>query len=245
MKLETVDYSISGRIARIAMNRPDKHNALSHQLMDDLEAAFADVEKRDDVSVVVLSGNGPSFCSGYDTKGSYYISPPDGAKEWTGEKAFTALRDIEARYQRIWNCPKITIAQVHGNALAAGCYLQLLCDISICADTARLGHPVRRSGITSMPLWQVAVPLKKARYLLMTNRLVDGPTAERFDLVTMCVPEKELKATVDQIAEECAVLTPADARMKKESFNTALEIMGLAAMFRYHGQMNAMSRVAF
>lgn len=245
MKLETVQYDIAGRIARISLNRPDKHNALNHQLMDDLDAAFADVEKRDEVSVVVLAGNGPSFCSGYDTKGSYYITPPNGADAFTGQTGLTALRDIEARYMRIWNCPKITIAQVHGNALAAGCYLQLLCDISICADSARIGHPVRRSGITSMPLWQVALPLKKARYLLMTNRIVDGPTAERFDLVTMSVPEVELKSTVDQIAEECAVLTPADARMKKEAFNMALEMMGVGAMFRYHGQMNALGRVAF
>lgn len=242
-KLETVQYEIAGRIARITLNRPDKHNALNHQLMDDLEAAFADVETRDAVSVVVLAGNGPSFCSGYDTKGSYYISEPAGG--WDGQSALTRLRDIEARYLRIWNCPKITIAQVHGNALAAGCYLQLLCDISVCADSARIGHPVRRSGITSMPLWQVALPLKKARYLLMTNRIVDGATAERFDLVTMSVPEAELNSTVDRIAEECAVLTPADARMKKEAFNMALEMMGVGAMFRYHGQMNALGRVAY
>ena len=243
MELKTVRYSAAEGIARIVMDRPGKHNALDHQLFDDLDAAFAAASADDSVSVVILSGNGPSFCSGYDTKGgSLYVDPPGGSATWTPSTALASLAEVEARYLRIWNCPKITIARVHGNALAGGCYLQMLCDISVCADTARLGHPVRAAGLTSMPLWQVAMPLKKARYLLMTHRVVDGPTAERFDLVTMSVPESELDATVEAIARDC--LTGADgARLKKEGLNAALDIMGLGAAFRYHRQMNAMARL--
>src|SRR6185295_9144221 len=98
----------------------------------------------------------------------------------------TTMRDIQARYQRIWNCPKPTIARVHGHALAGGCYLQLLCDISIAAETARLGHPaVKMGGVSSMPLWQVALGIKAARYLLLTGRVVDGREAERIGLVSL------------------------------------------------------------
>lgn len=245
MSFETVLYEAADGIARITLNRPEKHNALNHQMMDDIDAAFAKASADDTVSAVVLSGNGPSFCSGYDLKGgSYYISPPKGDASWRAETAMAALADIEQRYLRIWNCPKVTIAQVHGNALAAGCYLQLLCDISVAATNARLGHPAAGVGSSSMPLWQVAMPLKKARYLLLTKRIIDGETAERFDLVTMAVPEAELAATVNSIAEDCAKLGPVDARYKKTVYNAALEMPGLGAAFRYQSHMNAFARLA-
>jgi enoyl-CoA hydratase len=243
MDFETVLYSTADGIARITLNRPEKHNALNHRMMDDLDAAFARAAKDDSIAAIVLAGNGPSFCAGYDMKaGSYYITPPNEDGRWTTDTALAALVDIEQWYLRIWNCPKVTIAQVHGNALAAGCYLQLLCDISVAADTARLGHPAPGIGSSSMPLWQVAMPLKKARLLLLTKRVIDGITAERFDLVSMAVPEAELAATVDGIARDAAALGPVDARYKKTVYNTALEIMGLSAAFRYHAQMNAQAR---
>ena len=249
MSFETVLYEAADGVARITLNRPEKHNALNHQMMDDLDTAFVKAGADDSVSVVVLAGAGPSFCSGYDLKGgSYYITPPKGAsgedERWRVETAMAALADIEQRYLRIWNCPKVTIARVHGNALAAGCYLQLLCDISVAADTARLGHPAAGVGSSSMPLWQFAMPLKKARYLLLTKRVIDGATAERFDLVTMAVPEAELDATVEGIAADCAKLGPVDARYKKSVYNGALEIQGLGAAFRYQSHMNALARLA-
>ena len=244
MRLETVAYRAEGGIARIAMDRPEKRNALNHQLLDDLDAAFSAAEADDDVGVVILSGNGPSFSAGYDLKGSYYTSPPQPEGRWTLGNALLTLRGIEARYQRIWNCPKPTIARVHGHALAGGCYLQLLCDISVAAEDAQLGHPaVRMGGVSSMPLWQVALGLKKARYLLLTGRIVDGREAERIGLVSLAVPAAELDATVGAIAADCLAVPPEGALQNKEALNTALEIMGVGALFRYHGQMNALGRL--
>jgi len=154
------------------------------------------------------------------------------------------LRTIEAGYQRIWNCPKPTIAQVHGHALAGGCYLQLLCDISVAASDAQLGHPaVKMGGPSSMPLWQVALPLKVARYLLLTGRIVDGTTAADIGLVSLAVAPEDLDATVDEIAAEVAAVPTLPQQLNKEVLNTSLEIMGVGAMFRYHGQMNALRRL--
>jgi enoyl-CoA hydratase len=244
MELETVLYSVSEGVARIVLNRPDKHNALSYQLLDDIDAAFDAAERDDEVKVVVLSGAGKSFCSGYDLKGSYYITPPTEDGVWTAHDALTRLRGIEARYQRIWDFPKAIVARVHGNCLAAGCYLQLLCDISVAAEDARLGHPATRwGGLSSMPLWQVALGLKKARYLLLTGRIIDGIEAERIGLVTMAVPADELDAAVDGIVEDLIVI-PSDGMMiGKHGLNTSLDIMGLNTLFRYHGQINALGRL--
>jgi enoyl-CoA hydratase len=240
--LKTVEYTVDGPVARIALNRPERRNALDHQLLDDIDAAFDAAEADDEVRVVVLSGNGPSFCSGYDLKGSYYITPPEGG--WTVANGLDRLRGIEDRYRRIWDFPKPTIARVHGHALAGGCYLQMLCDISVAATDAQLGHPaIRMGGVSSMPLWQVLLGAKQARYLLFTGRLVDGREAERIGLVSLAVAPDELDATVDAIAADCASVPAAGQRQHKETLNTDLEIMGVGALFRYHGQMNALGRL--
>jgi enoyl-CoA hydratase len=244
MDLETVLYSVADGVARIVLNRPDKHNALNHQLMDDLDAALDAAERDQEVRVVEISGAGPSFCSGYDLKGSYYITPPTEDGVWTAETALAALRDVEARYQRLWNLPKPTVAKIHGNCLAAGCYLQLVCDISVAAEDARFGHPASRwGGVSSMPMWQLVMGVKNARYLLMTGRIVDGREAERLGLITLAVPAAELEATVDGIVQDLRAVSPEGSYISKEGLNTALEIMGVGALFRYHGQLNALGRL--
>src|SRR5262245_21783009 len=244
MKLDTVAYSVEAGIARIAMNRPDKRNALDHQMLDDLDRAFEAADADDAVGVIVLSGNGPSFCAGYDLKGSYYTSVPKKERKWTVGNSLKTLRGIEARYQRIWKCTKPTIAQVHGHALAGGCYLQLLCDISVAADDAQLGHPaVKMGGVSSMPLWQIALPMKVARYLLLTGRIVNGREAERIGLVSMAVPPDELTAAVDGIARHCLAV-PRDGQLhNQEALITAREIRGGGGLLGYHGQRSALGRL--
>jgi enoyl-CoA hydratase len=98
-------------------------------------------------------------------------------------------------------------------------------------------------GVTSMPLWQVALGVKAARYLLLTGRLVDGRTAERLGLVSLSVPAAELDATVEGIAADVAAVPAEGQQHSKESLNTALDILGVGALFRYHGQMNALGRL--
>jgi enoyl-CoA hydratase len=246
MKLDTVRYSVADRVARIEMNRPERRNALDGRMLEDLDAAFEAAAADREVHVVVLAGAGTSFCSGYDLGGSPYIYPPAEDGRWTADNALRVLRGIEARYRRIWDFPKPTVARVHGHAIAAGCYMQLLCDISVAAENATLGHPaVKWGGLTSMPLWQVALGMKKARYLLMTGRLIDGREAERIGLVTLAVPEEDLDAAVDGIVTDLLEVPPEGAFLNKEGLNTALEIMGVGTMYRYHRQVDALGRLRY
>lgn len=237
---DAVKYSVRGQVARIEMNRPERHNALSYDVVAGLDDAFDRAESDPEVRAVILSGAGRSFCSGWDRGDSPYLTPPDGG--WTTGVAVERLDRIEERYLRIWNFPKPTIAQVHGHAIAAGCYLQLLCDISIAAEDATLGHPVSRGGVSSMPLWQVLLGPRTARYLLFTARTVFGAEAERLGLVTMSVPREDLESTVEGVAADLVQMDPAAFRMAKASLNVDLEMMGVGAMFRYHGQLNALMR---
>jgi enoyl-CoA hydratase len=242
MGYETVLYDTSKKVGYITLNRPEKHNALSYQLLDDLDAVFDEAEADDKARVIVLKANGKSFCSGFDLKGSYYLTPPEGG--WKYKNSYDILnKKIYAKYIRIFNFPKPTIAQVHGYCTDAGCYLQLLCDISVAAEDAIFGHPAQRwGGAQSMPLWQFYLGVKKARYLLMTGRTINGIEAEKIGLVSLSVPKEQLEEEVNKIAHEISEIPPVGALHNKICLNTDLKIRGLDALFDYYGQMNRYSR---
>ena len=243
MNLETVLYEVKENIARITLNRPDKMNALNHALWDDLIAAFDQAENNPDVRVVILCGTGRSFCAGWDLKGSYYISVPEGHEQWTTSNALATLRRISERYLKIMNLPKPVIAQIHGYCLAAGCYLEMLCDIAIAAEDAKLGHPVGRGGVDSMPLWVTYLGMRKAKELLLTQQLIDGKEAERIGLVNRAVPADKLEEEVWKLAKLLCESSPDGIAIQKEALNTHAEIMGRGALFAYHRQLNALGRV--
>ncbi|NVM56261.1 MAG: enoyl-CoA hydratase/isomerase family protein [Candidatus Helarchaeota archaeon] len=243
MSFETVIYESKKKIGYIILNRPEKHNALNYQLLDDLDAVFDHAEADDKVNVIVLKANGKSFCSGFDLKGSYYISAPEGG--WKYKNSYERLnKKIYAKFPRILNFPKITIAQVHGHCTDSGCYLQLLCDISVAAEDAILGHPAMKWGGTQcLPLWQFYLGVKKARYLLMTGRTITGKEAERIGLVSLSVPRDKLEEEVNNMASEIANIPPVGALHNKICLNTALKIRGIDSLFTYYGQMNRFERL--
>ena len=243
MNLETVLYEVKENIAKITLNRPDKMNALNHALWDDLIAAFDQAENDSDVRVVILQGSGRAFCAGWDLKGSYYISVPEGYEEWTTGNALSTLRRISERYLKIMNLPKPVIAQIHGYCLAAGCYLEMLCDIAIAAEDAKMGHPVARGGVDSMPLWITYLGQRKAKELFLTGQIIDGKEAERIGLVNRAVPADKLEEEVWNMAKLFCDSSPDGLAIQKEAFNTHAEIMGRGALFAYHRQLNALGRV--
>jgi enoyl-CoA hydratase len=244
MSFETVLYDVKENIAKITMNRPEKRNALNHALLRDLDAAFEQADNDPEVKVVILAGAGKAFSAGYDLTGSPYISVPEGYDRWTTGNALRTLRGISARYLRIMNLTKPTIAQIHGYCVAAGCYLQMCCDVAIAAEDAILGHTATRGGgVTSMPLWITFLGLRKAKELIFTGRVITGKEAERIGLVNLAVPPDKLEAEVWKMAKEMAEV-PADGMMiAKEAFNTHALMMNMDAVFAYHRQLNALNRI--
>jgi len=243
MKPETVLYEVKENIARITMNRGEKMNALNHALWDDLITAFDQAENDPEVRVIILCGVARAFCSGWDLKGSYYISVPEGYDQWTAGNALSTLRRISERYLKIMNIPKPVIAQIRGYCLAAGCYLAMLCDIAIAAEDALFGHPVGRGGVDSMPLWITYLGYRKAKELLMTQQIIDGKEAARIGLINRAVPGDKLEEEVWKMAKLFTESSPDAIAIQKEAFNTHAEIMGRSALFAYHRQLNALGRV--
>lgn len=244
-EFETVIYETNEekKVGYIILNRPEKHNALSYQLLDDLDAVFDHAEADRSVNVIVLKANGKSFCSGFDLKGSYYLTPPKGG--WKYRNSFEILRKkIYAKYPRILNFPKVTIAQVHGYCTDAGCYLQLLCDITVAADDAILGHPAQRWGGTqSLGIWQLYLGVKKARYLLMSGRRITGKEAAEMGLVSISVPREKLEEEVDMLAAEIAEIPADGSLLNKIAMNLELKMRGIDALFEYYGEMNRLGRL--
>ncbi|MHA2289536.1 MAG: enoyl-CoA hydratase-related protein [Promethearchaeota archaeon] len=230
------------KVGYITLNIPERHNALSNQLLDDLDAVLDYAEADKSVNVIVLKGAGKSFCSGFDNDASVYRVPPKGG--WNYINSYEILnKKVYAKYPRILNFPKPTVAQVHGHCRDAGCYLQLCCDISIVSDDALLGHPAQLwGGCQSLPLWQFYLGVKKARYLLMSGRLISGKIAAEWGLVSLSVPRDKLEEEVDKLATEIAAVRPAGMLHNKIALNTDLKIRGIDALFDYYGQMNRYGR---
>jgi methylglutaconyl-CoA hydratase len=206
MPYTTLQLEISGDIATITLNRPEKRNAITVAMIADLMAAFAEVESSP-ARILILTGAGKAFCSGMDL---------DALKSVATHSPTEHLEDSRrtARfYRRIWSFPKPTIAAVNGPAIAGGCGLATLCDFTISVPEAKFGYPEVRIGflpaIVSVFLVR-QIGEKRARDLLLTGRIIDAAEAHNLGLVTQVVPAQELMATAHYLASDllsCSLLS--------------------------------------
>ncbi len=214
MTAQHVTYAVADRVARITIDREERRNALSWDLVRELRAAFARAKEDDAVGVVVLTGAGDkAFCAGADLEGMGSAIDDAEAHEGRGELA-ELFRDLYA-------LGKPTIARVRGYALAGGFGLALACDLVVAADDAVFGTPE-----IGLALWphMITVPMiramppKRALELMLTGRRVDAAEAERIGFVTQVVPVAELDAAVDELAAELAARSPIALRHGRDSF---------------------------
>ena len=232
--VETADSGV----ATITLNRPEKLNALSMGLRDDLDAALKELNPGDDIRVVRIKAAGRAFCAGYDlTPGQRRDT--DGAKEqgtqaWQlGESRIAldrqGLRDMVDRWLWMWSFRKPIVAQVHGYCLAGGGELVGACDIIFAAYDAQFGHPASRVlGIPpTLGMWPAKIGMLKTKELLFTGDQIDGIEAERIGMVNHAIPAEELDARTLAFCERIAQL-PLDAlSIHKHITNRWFEIAGL------------------
>jgi enoyl-CoA hydratase/carnithine racemase len=195
-------------ITRITLNRPERRNALSLELMQELQAALQAAAGR----VVVIAGAGPAFSAGHDLAEMVQCDTPAAAT------LFATCTDLMATVQSI---PQPVIARVHGVATAAGCQLVASCDLAIAEDGARFATPGVRIGLfCSTPMVPVSRSIgpKRALQMLLTGDLIDAPTAVDWGLVNDAVPLAELDATVDALAARIAQASPMVLALGKRAF---------------------------
>jgi enoyl-CoA hydratase len=223
MELQTVLYEPEGAVLYLTLNRPEKMNAMSQQVRDDLEAALNEADAGDDIRVIVIKGAGRTFCAGYD------ITPQPGSGGRSIARDRDRLRSSIDRWLRMWSFRKPIIAQVHGFCLAGGNDLVGACDIVFAAQDAQFGHPAgRRLGVLpTLGMWPMKIGMLKSKEYYFSGDSISGTEAERIGMVNHAVPAAELEATVRAYAQRIA-LVPADIlEMHKHYINRWFEIMGL------------------
>ena len=216
------------RLARITLNRPDKLNALSPELLAEFEQALKELEMDAGVRVIIVRGAGRSFSAGYDLvtprRQTEYRQAAQGERRsvWRTRTNMVRVSDL---YLYFWNMAKITIAQVHGYCIAGGCELAMMADLVVAADTARLGHPGTRGLGTSRTaaFWPVIIGMRKSKELLYTGDNVTGAEAAAMGMVNRAVPEDQLETTVLEMAERIAIQASDSLALQKRSVNTYFE----------------------
>ncbi len=215
------------RLARITLNRPDRMNALSPDLLNELDRALHELEEDPAVRVIILRGAGRAFSAGYDLvtprRSQDYQAAAEGRRSvWRTRTNMVRVSDL---YLYLWNMAKITIAEVHGYCIAGGCELAMMTDLVIAADNAKLGHPGTRGLGTSRTavLWPLIIGMRKSKELLYTGDSISGTEAERIGMVNKAVPAADLESTVLQWANRIAIQAADSLALQKRSVNTYFE----------------------
>ncbi len=224
--MATVELEIAGSIARITLNRPEKLNAIDASMLDALEQAINVAEKRDDVRVVLLNGNGRAFSAGFDMAAPKVDSEDETAR--VARIRSELQRDFDV-IMRFWDCPKPTVAAVHGYCLGSAMEMTAVCDITIAADDCRFGAPEVKygSGIVCLILpWIIG--LKNAKELLLAgNSDIDAQRAQAIGLVNQVVDAASLQQVARAMAIQIAGNDALAMRLTKQAINRSLEIAGM------------------
>ncbi len=175
----------------ITLNRPEKRNALSIDLLEDLCAALDRARTRQ--RVVILKGAGPGFCAGLDLR-----------EALDDEKAHQSTKLVTSAFQKIMNMPLVTIAAVHGAALAGGAGLMLACDLSVAAEDAQIGFPEVRRGLVPtfvMTFLRRKVTEQRARELVLLGDTISGREALEIGLVTRVTSSDRVFDVAKELAD--------------------------------------------
>ena len=217
-ELQTILVSQEGGTGRITLNRPEKRNALSLELMQELIGSLETLSANPDVRVVVIEGAGVAYSAGHD------LSEMIGRDLPFYQRLFDVCTELMETIHRV---PQPVIAKVHGVATAAGCQLVAACDLAVASDDARFGTPGVKIGLfCSTPMVPVtrAIGRKRALEMLLTGDLIDANTALEWGLVNRVVPGEQLEDAVVALVEKISQSSPLTVGIGKEAFYAQVEL---------------------
>ncbi len=219
MTYQTLLVETVAGVGRLTFNRPERANALSQGMLDDILAAMDDFERDPDLRVLIVRGAGAAFSSGFDLK-DQMERKPQGVGAWRGilRKDFDAI-------MRFWHFPRPTIAAVRGPCLAGACELALACDLTIATPDAFFGEPELKfgAGIVAMILpWLVGPKIAKEIILTGEDRL-PAQRAHALGLVNRIVAADDLDDAAMALARNIAAIDPNLVKETKRAINRAYE----------------------
>jgi enoyl-CoA hydratase len=226
---DTVLYEAAEAVATLTLNRPERRNAITPELVEDFDAALARALDDPEVRVVRLRGAGRAFCAGYDIGwGSESMQEAEAGEPWDPAADYRTMRRFVDAYMALWRSPKPVVAQVHGYCVAGGTDFALCSDLIVCAEDCRIGYPPARVwGSPTTAMWMYRLGLERSKRLLLTGDAIDGRRAVEWGLASEAVPEAELEAAGLRLARRVALLPHNQAAMMKLLVNQAFEQMGL------------------
>ena len=241
-EFEYLTYEVEKGRARITLNRPDKRNALSIQLVEELRTALWEADDDKSVHCVILKGAGRSFCAGYDLTPARNLLNDDIERRkgigidddaWQIERFQRCLRTLTEMH-------KPSIAQIHGHCYAGGTDLALYCDMLICADNASIGYSaLRNMGAAPNQMWLYHIGPQWAKRLLLTGDTVTGEDAARIGLVLKSVPEEFLAREVEGLADRLSWIDAEMLSANKRIINIGMELMGAQTLQRLAAENDA------
>jgi enoyl-CoA hydratase/carnithine racemase len=210
--------SIDGQLGIITLNRPERRNALSLELMLELISCLDDLAAEPGVRAVVLAASGKVFSSGHD------LSEMVGRTVSDYRRLFDVCTELMTKIQSI---PQPVIAQVQGVATAAGCQLVATCDLAIASDQAAFATPGVKIGLfctTPMVALSRAVGRKRAMEMLLTGKLVDAETAAEWGLINRVVPAAELESATRELACSIAAASGFTVALGKQAYYAQIDL---------------------
>jgi enoyl-CoA hydratase len=213
-------------VATITLNRPEKRNALSHQLRGELFHALKVAEGDEEVNVIVIKGEGKCFSAGYDFGGGMGPDEPDFGSQYPG--GGHCARYLINQYWQIWELSKVVIAQTHGHVLAGATELCFVCDLVVTTPDCQFGYPPMRNVSAPDLMWfPWALPPRIAREMVYTGDSITGEDAHRHGMVNYCVPKEDIDEFVDVYAQRVGRIHWSLHTVRKRAMQKAYELMGI------------------
>ena len=228
MTFQSITYSVADHVAQLTLNRPERLNALHAGALHEINAAMDQAEADADVRVIVVSGAGRAFSSGFDLKAQMEQKPE-------GDAVWRAILDLDFdTTMRFWNSPKPTIAAVHGACLAGAFELAMACDITIADEDATFGEPELKfgAGIVTLLLPWMTSPKQAKRIILSADDRIPAREALDMGLVSRVVAPGTHLAEALRTARGIALMDPNLVVQTKKALNRTYDIQGMPTALR-------------
>lgn len=228
MPFQFITYTVHDHVAQLTLNRPERLNALHADTLHEINAAMDQAEADADVRVLVVSGAGRAFSSGFDLKAQMEQQPQ-------GDAAWRDILELDFHTtMRFWHSPKPTVAAVHGACLAGAFELAMACDITIADEDATFGEPELKfgAGIVTLLLPWMTSPKQAKRIILSADDRIPAREALAMGLVSRVVPTGQHLTEALRTARSMALMDPHLVMQTKKALNQTYDIQGMPSALR-------------